>query len=69
MVDKQVKKAIDRANRLSEEWAGTTAGSIIDYRKSHLEDLLKTGDMNLVSVQLIELVQACNDVEQELSND
>lgn len=58
-----VNEAVKRADNLSELWAGTTTGSIIDSQKRHLESLVRMGDMNLASIQVLELVQSCIDAE------
>lgn len=65
MTDKLIKETLKRASDLSEEWTGTTVGSIIDSQKRHLEFLVESGDLNLASIQLLELVQSCNNIESQ----
>jgi hypothetical protein len=70
MTDKQLKKVVKEtlewANDMSDTWVGTTTGNIIDSQKKHLENLVESGDMNLASVQVIELAQTLVYAEKEL---
>lgn len=63
---KTVKETLGWASELSDAWVGTTTGNIIDSQKNHLESLVESGDMNLASVQVIELAQTLVYAEGEL---
>lgn len=66
-VKKLVDNTIARANEMSDAWTGTTTGSIIDSRKKHVESLMSNGDMNLVSIAVLELAEVCAYAEKELN--
>ena len=63
----QIEKAIELANELSEAWVGTTTGNIIEAKKKHLESLVSSGDMNLASIQVLELIETCEFAQKELN--
>lgn len=63
MDDVTTKKILDRASRISEEWSGTLVSGMIEYRKIHLQELEQSGDKKLVSIQLLELAELCDEVE------
>lgn len=64
-LERVVKDTIKWANELSETWSGTTTGHIIDSQKEHLEYLIEKKEMNLVSVQVLELIQTCKYADKE----
>lgn len=64
--DTLVQETLKRASNLSEVWTGTTVGNIIDSQKRQLEALLEYKDMNLVSIQVLELAQSCDNAEKQL---
>ena len=59
------KKTLGWAGELSEEWVGTTKGNVIEYQRKHVQELFDAGDLNLVSVAVLELAQTCENVESE----
>lgn len=64
---KDVQNTIKWANELTESWVGTTTGNVIRAKKEHLESLVAFGDMNLASIQVLELVEACQYAQKELN--
>jgi hypothetical protein len=64
---KIVEDTIQWANELAEAWVGTTTGRIIDKQKEHVEDLVKSNDLNLAEVAVTELAQTCVYAEKELN--
>lgn len=68
MQNELIKKTLERASDMSEAWVGTTTGNIIDSQKNHLESLVKANDMNLASVQVLELVQTLQYAEEALND-
>jgi hypothetical protein len=62
---KLTKETLGWADELSERWTNTTTGNIIDYQSKHLRGLLEYGDMNLVSVAVLELAQTLDKVESD----
>lgn len=64
---KAVRESLKWADEIAESWVGTTTGSIIDSQKRHVETLMKTNDLNLVSIAVLELVQTCKEAEQSLN--
>ena len=64
---KAVRKTLEWASEIAESWVGTTTGAIIDSQKRHVETLMKTKDLNLVSIAVLELVQTCKEAEHNLN--
>lgn len=69
MTDVQLTELIDStikwANELCAVWVGTRNENIIKSQRQHLEDLVEDGDMNLASIQVLELAQTCDGIESE----
>ena len=61
----EIEKALNWASELSEAWVGTTVGNIIESKKKHLQ-YLASNDMNLASIQVLELLETCEDAQREL---
>lgn len=66
MTDTRLNETLKWAEELSETWVGTTTGNIIRARKEHLESLISFGDMNLASIQVLELAEVCALAQKEL---
>lgn len=61
----EIESTLKWAKELSEAWVGTTTGNIIEAQKKHLEYLVSS-DMNLASIQVLELIETCKYAQGEL---
>ena len=65
MTEQFIKDALSRASELSEEWTGTIVGDVLDAQKERAEALIESGDPELISAQILTLVQSCNNIESQ----
>lgn len=61
-----VNETVDWASELGEQWAGTTLGRILDNERDNLLSVVKNNDLELASVEVINLAQTCMHAEEQL---
>lgn len=67
MLLKEVDKAVELAGELGDQWTGTTIGRILDSERENLLSIVKSNDMELASVAVLNLMNVCQYAEKQLN--
>lgn len=63
----EVDKAVELAGELGDQWTGTTIGRILDSERENLLSIVKSNDMQLASVAVLNLMNTCTYAEKQLN--
>lgn len=63
----EVEKTVDWASELGDAWVGTMVGQILDNERDNLLRLVRSGDLELASVAVLNLVNVCEYAQKQLN--
>lgn len=64
---KEVDKAVDWASELGDQWVGTMLGQVLDSERDSLLRIVKSNNMELASVAVLNLLHTCEYAEKQLN--
>lgn len=65
-LSKEVDKAVDWASELGDQWVGTMIGQVLDNERDTLLRIVKSNNMELASVAVLNLMHTCMYAEKQL---
>lgn len=65
-VTQEVEKAVDWASELGDAWVGTMVGQILDSERDNLLRIVRSNNMELASVAVLNLMHTCMYAEKQL---
>ena len=65
-IQDEVERAVDWASDLGDQWVGTIVGQVLDSERESLLRIVKSNNMELASVAVLNLIHTCMYAEKQL---
>ena len=65
-IQDEVEKAVGWASDFGDQWVGTIVGQVLDSERESLLRIVKSNNMELASVAVLNLIHTCMYAEKQL---